>query len=81
MSNKPEKKGSWLTRCLNGIERVGNAPTWPAMCWNGRWCRSSTRKSLGNAKIWKMSRTRLKIFQKRMKLLMTENTGLRTKRA
>jgi len=25
MSNKPEKKGSWLTRCLNGIERVGNA--------------------------------------------------------
>jgi len=25
MSNKPEKKGSWLTRTLNGIERVGNA--------------------------------------------------------
>ena len=25
MSNKPEKKGSLLTRCLNGIERVGNA--------------------------------------------------------
>ncbi len=24
MSNKPEKKGGWLTRCLNGIERVGN---------------------------------------------------------
>ena len=25
MSNKPEKKGSWLTRTLNSIERVGNA--------------------------------------------------------
>ncbi len=25
MSNKPEKKGSWLTRALNSIERVGNA--------------------------------------------------------
>ena len=25
MSNKPEKKGGLLTRCLNGIERVGNA--------------------------------------------------------
>ena len=25
MSKSPEKKGSWLTRCLNGIERVGNA--------------------------------------------------------
>ena len=26
MSKTPEKKqGSWLTRCLNGIERVGNA--------------------------------------------------------
>ena len=25
MSKNPEKKGSWLTRCLNGIERVGNA--------------------------------------------------------
>ena len=25
MSNKPAKKGSLLTRCLNGIERVGNA--------------------------------------------------------
>jgi len=25
MSKKPEKKGGWLTRCLNGIERVGNA--------------------------------------------------------
>ncbi len=25
MSNTPEKKSSWLTRCLNGIERVGNA--------------------------------------------------------
>ena len=25
MSKNPEKKGSWLTRTLNGIERVGNA--------------------------------------------------------
>ena len=25
MSNKSEKKSSWLTRALNGIERVGNA--------------------------------------------------------
>ena len=25
MSNKPEKKDGLLTRCLNGIERVGNA--------------------------------------------------------
>ena len=25
MSKNPEKKGGWLTRCLNGIERVGNA--------------------------------------------------------
>ncbi len=25
MSKNPEKKTSWLTRCLNGIERVGNA--------------------------------------------------------
>jgi len=25
MSNKPEKKTSWLTRTLNGIERVGNS--------------------------------------------------------
>ncbi len=25
MSKTPEKKTSWLTRCLNGIERVGNA--------------------------------------------------------
>ena len=25
MSNKPEKQGSWLTRTLNSIERVGNA--------------------------------------------------------
>ena len=29
MSNKPEKKGSQLTRCLNGIERVGNAQPHP----------------------------------------------------
>ena len=29
MSNKPEKKGSWLTRTLNGIERVGNAMPHP----------------------------------------------------
>ena len=25
MSKTPEKKNGWLTRCLNGIERVGNA--------------------------------------------------------
>ena len=25
MSKNPEKKGGWLTRALNGIERVGNA--------------------------------------------------------
>ena len=25
MSKNPDKKGSWLTRCLNSIERVGNA--------------------------------------------------------
>ena len=25
MSNTPEKKQGWLSRCLNGIERVGNA--------------------------------------------------------
>ena len=25
MSKTPEKKQGWLTRCLNGIERVGNA--------------------------------------------------------
>ena len=25
MSNNPEKKQGWLSRCLNGIERVGNA--------------------------------------------------------
>jgi len=25
MSQKPEKKTGWLTRCLNGIERVGNS--------------------------------------------------------
>ena len=25
MSKNPEKKQGWLTRCLNGIEKVGNA--------------------------------------------------------
>ena len=31
MSNKPEKKGGWLTRCLNGIERVGNSLPHPVI--------------------------------------------------
>ena len=51
--SKISLKKSTAIKTAVSLRRGSSPTTWPAMCWSGRWCKNLTRKSPGNAKIWK----------------------------